>query len=296
MYIAVGNGHQIHIGLYGNPDGIKVLFLHGGPGLGCADTDQQFFDSKKFYVAFVDQRGCGKSTPKGALANNQTTELISDLKMVIDRLNWDSAILFGGSWGATLAILFAAAYPTRVNRLILRGFFSATRQTMDIYLRGRLPKTHTTYWQRLVDEIPCTEHEVAAYMFEMIDTRKEGYQKLAESWSRYGFALTRKSITELEIEEALQSKPLNLDQMRIALYYALHNFFFPEGHVYREAAKIKTIPTVIIHGRYDHLCPYQDAERLSEILPKSKLILVDGGHISTEPEIKSALIETLNRI
>jgi proline iminopeptidase len=134
MYLDVGDVHSLYFEEYGNPKGIKILFLHGGPGLGFSDQDKAIFDSNKFQVIFIDQRGCGKSLPKGELVCNTTLYLVEDIDKVLDHLEIDSIVVFGGSWGATLAVLYAASSPNKVSKLILRGVFPATKECTDILI------------------------------------------------------------------------------------------------------------------------------------------------------------------
>lgn len=296
MYLDVGHGHRIHYEAFGNPKGIKVLFIHGGPGLGFSDQDKAFFDPEKFHVLFIDQRGCGKSIPKGELNHNTTQDLIADMALVLDHLNIKSVILFGGSWGATLAILFAAAYPQSVTKLILRGFFSATRATTDIYLRGKIKDTHPEGWKRVISFVPeGKKDEIAAFYFDALDHQVEGYQLLGYEWARYGLSLSRKAISEEEMDQLL-SKGIDFDRIRIELNYATNDFFIPPEYVYDQAAKIANIPLVVVHGRYDYICPLSDAERLAANFMDAKLIIADAGHSTSEYAINEALFNELNQL
>jgi len=297
MYLDVGHGHNIHFETYGNPNGINILFLHGGPGLGFSDHDKTFFDPSKFHVVFIDQRGCGKSTPKGGLGYNTTQDLVSDINHVLEYSKIDSVIVFGGSWGATLAVLFAAACPHRVNKLILRGFFSATKETADIYLKGKIKDSHPESWARVISFVPQTKRDnVAEFYFDAINNQIDGYQVLSYEWARYGLSLSRKEITEEEIDQLLVKGKVDLDRIRIELHYALNAFFIPQGYVFEQAAKIKNIPVVIIHGSHDYLCPTADAQFLASKFVKPKLIIVDGGHSTSEISIKEALIYELGQV
>jgi len=297
MHLDVGNGHRIYYEEYGNPKGIKILFLHGGPGLGFSDNDKAFFDPEKFHVVFIDQRGCGRSTPKGALNFNTTQYLISDINIVLNHLEIESVTLFGGSWGATLAILYAAEFPKSVNKLILRGFFPATKECTDIYLRGGIQTTHPENWERVSSLVPENEKDkVAEYFFEVINSDSEKSQALGYEWARYGLSLSRKQISEKELDQILVEGAIDIDSIKIELNYALNGFFIPEGYVYEQATKIGNIPIVIIHGSHDYICPVGYAEKLTSKFTKPKFILVDAGHSTFDVAIKEALFEELDQL
>ena len=297
MFLDVGNGHTIHFEEFGNPNGVKILFIHGGPGLGYSDNDKAFFDPEKFHVVFIDQRGCGKSTPKGGLKHNTTQDLISDINKVLNYLNIETVTIFGGSWGATLAVLYAAEFPHRVNKLILRGFFSGTKECTDIYLRGGIQSTHPKNWKRVASIIPQIKAEnVAEYFFEVIKSGTERSQRFAFEWARYGLSLSRKQISEEEIDQILQLGVIDLDRIMIELNYAFNGFFIPEGYVYDQASKIKDLPIVIIQGTHDYICPVEYAEKLASKFSAPKFVLVDAGHSTSEYAIRDALFEELDRL
>jgi len=296
MYLDVGNGHTIYFEDFGNPHGIKILFLHGGPGLGFSENDKAFFDPEKFYVVFIDQRGCGKSKPKGELRYNTTQDLVEDVRLVLDYLDIESVSIFGGSWGATLAILVAAKYPERVDKLILRGFFSATRECANIYLQGGIKATHPKNWERVSSFASnVSKEKLANFYFESISQKRSGFRALGYEWARYGLSLSRKQITEEELDQILILEEIDLDRILIELNYALHEFFIPEGYVYAQAAKIEK-PVVVIHGMHDYICPIEDAKKLNAILHESELIIVDAGHSTAEKAIKEALFKELDKL
>ena len=297
MILDVGEGHKINYEVFGNPEGIKVLFLHGGPGLGFSDSDKAIFDPSKFFVIFIDQRGSGKSIPKGGLKHNTTSDLILDIEKILVHLEVDSLIVFGGSWGATLAVLFAAAYPDRVHRLILRGFFSATKDTADIYLRGRVRASHPAEWHRVSSHVePKDINRVPEDYFNVIRNKIGDYEKAAREWSRYGFSLSRKQFEQGEVDKILSESLVDVDRIIIELHYALNGFFIPNGFVFDQAKKIEGIPVTIIHGTFDYICPIEDAKKLASCLTNSNLITVNAGHSMAEKEIQDAVAKELDRI
>lgn len=297
MFLDVGNGHSVYVEEYGNPHGIQILFLHGGPGLGFSEMDKVLFDPDKFHVIFMDQRGCGRSTPKGELRHNTTSELLDDIDKVLNFLSIDTVFVFGGSWGATLAVLYAAKRPHRVDGMILRGFFPATKNCTDIYLRGEIKHTHPNHWQQLINYIPSAHHErVAEYVFETVINEEPGVEELAYAWAAYGLSLSRKTFSDFDLQRALQHFVPDLDRIKIELNYALQSFFIPEDYVYQQAKLITNTPVTVIHGRYDYLCPPEYAERLSKCIKRSNLIVVDAGHSTAEKEIVDALLAALKQL
>ncbi len=223
--------------------------------------------------------------------------MVSDTNQLLDYPDIESVIVFGGSWGATLAILFAAEFPKRVNQLILRGFFSATKECTDIYLKGGIKATHPKNWERVSSFVPQAEQDkVAEFFFKSITLNREESQILGYEWFRYGLSLSRKYFSEKELDQILTLRRIDLDRIRIELNYALNGFFMPEGYVYDQATMIGNIPVAIIQGRYDYICPPEYAVKLDSKLIDSRLILVDGGHSISEKAIKDALDEELNQL
>lgn len=291
MQIKVSDIHTLYYEEYGNPTGIPYLFIHGGPGLGFSDNDKRFFDSEKHFVIFFDQRGCGKSTPIGELSENTTQNLIEDINKLLNHLGIDKVHIFAGSWGATLAILFTANYSFRVQSLLLRGFFSATIPTMNIYLRGGIKSSHPKAWSRVSSHVPQNHQDkVAEYYFQKVTSKSDSY-KFAFEWSRYGLSLSRAEIEESVITDMMRSYEDASQKIKVELHFALNHFFIPENYVFYQASKIEGIPTTILHGKNDHICPLSDAELLHSKILGSKLIITEAGHSASEMEgdLKSLL-------
>lgn len=296
MKFAVDHIHTLYYETFGIRSGIPILFLHGGPGLGFTDRDKRFFDPKKYFVIFYDQRGCGKSTPLGCVEQNTTSHLIEDILHLLDHLSVEKVHMFGGSWGSTLSLIFVHKYPNRVLSLILRGFFSATKETTELYLKGLLKHTHPVPTKRMLAVVPATYPLIAAqYFHEMIKTKKSSSYTLGYEWSRYGLSLSRKNISEHEIDTKMQSNKDDRDKILIELEYALNGFYISETQIFDIASQIENRIT-IIHGKYDYLCPISDAEKMNSLLPNSNLIVVDAGHSANDPLIEIALSEALTKL
>lgn len=289
MFLKVDQIHNIYFETFGAEDGIPVLFIHGGPGLGYSQLDTRFFDSTKHFVIFYDQRGCGKSTPIGCLDNNTPTNLIEDILKLLNHLNITEVHIFGGSWGATLGVLFAAKYPERVKSLVLRGFFSATKSTIDLYLKGGNSHSHPNVWERIKSIVPGNHQQnIAQYYFDRISSNLPTSEKFAGEWSRYGLALSRKQISETQIEQIMENSEDSRLKINIELYYALNYFFMEDGYVFNQAELINT-STTIIHGSHDYLCPLYEPELLQSKITGSKLVICNTGHSAGEHVIEKVL-------
>ena len=296
MYLKVDTIHDIYYEEFGNPAGTKILFIHGGPGLGFSEKDKEFFDSDEHHVIFYDQRGCGKSLPTGSIEINTTQHLISDIEKLLDHLGLNQVHIFAGSWGATLAVLFASQFPDRVSSLILRGFFSAEKETTDIFIKGIIRKTQPKLWDRVSALVPKNyQNRVARYYYDKIISDDEDSLMFDYEWSRYGLSLSRKAISEDEVESIMRHHYDSRKQNKIQLYYALNNFFLIDNYVYEQAQNIKSKVT-IVHGLHDHLCPVENAWLLDKCIFDSRLITVDAGHSAHESEIKMRLLACINHI
>lgn len=283
------DGQQIYYELHGNASSTyPILFLHGGPGLGCSEKDLRFFDLTTQYVLLVDQRGSGKSLPSGVTTQNTTQGIIKDLHALIDFLGFKKVVLFGGSWGSTLACIFAIKHPERVQAMILRGFFPANRTCVNFFEKGGTKLFFPDAWEHYIRLVPKDKQSnPTVYYYEMLHSEDKKLQyKYAYESIRYALvmiALEEANDTELVIDEML------LQKARIQNYYSLHQFFIPDDYIFDEAVRIKHIPTRIIHGRYDMICPPIFAYQLHQLLENSTLQFVQAGHLSSEPAIEFAL-------
>ncbi len=294
MFLTVDQIHNLNFETYGSEDGIPVLFIHGGPGLGYSHSDRRFFDPTKHFVIFYDQRGCGRSTPTGGLDHNKPTYLIEDIIKLLNYLKVPKVHIFGGSWGATLGVLFAAKYPERTNTLVLRGFFSATKSTIDLYLKGGNKHAHPNAWARVLSLVPEDQQQnIAQYYFDKIMSGSPTSRTFVHEWSRYGLALSRKQISDSEIGKIMENSVDSRLKISIELYYGLNYFFMEDGYVLTQAKLIKA-STTIIHGTHDYLCPINEAELLQSKITDSKLIMCDAGHSAREQKVENAIKEAIS--
>ena len=293
-YINVSHGHELYFELYGNPNGIPVVFLHGGPGAGFGDKDKKFFDANRYNVLFFDQRGTSRSKPFGSIENNTTQLLVEDINTLLDHLNFEKVYVFGGSWGSTLSLVYAIHHPERVLGLIIRGIWLANRYALDHYIGGGIKEFFPDVWSRFERLVPKGENPVNYYLRMMTSDDTEISDKYAFEWAYYEMSFyTINKITDTE--EIL--KTFSYKSMAILeAHYIKNNCFLSEDFIMKNIDKIKDIKTAIIQGRFDFICPPIQAFRLHEGLNNSKLNIEIAGHSSSDEANMTALISELKRI
>jgi proline iminopeptidase len=289
--LAVDSGHTLYWETCGNPDGIPALFLHGGPGGGCSVTSRRFFDPSRYQIILFDQRGCGRSTPQGSLESNTTAHLIDDIESLRKFLNIEKWLLFGGSWGATLALCYAQQYPQRVSAMVLRAVFTARQSELDwLYgANGRgAANIFPEAWARFVEFIPESERPdlIDAYHARLTSGDAKIETAAARAWCVWEDALASFLPSPLFSDEvALHSLA------RIEAHYVVHRAFLREGQLIASANLLRDIPGVIVQGRYDAITPPTTAWELHRAWPRSRLnIVADAGHASSESGIAAELI------
>lgn len=296
-YHIVSGGHKLYFEVCGNPDGIPVLFLHGGPGIGFSDYDKQFFDKKKFRVLFFDQRGASRSKPFGGVESNTTDALIEDIDALAKTLQFKKFLIFGGSWGSTLALVYAIRNPNKVLGLILRGIFLANKESLDYYINGGVQNFFPEVWEHFKDLVPKnTGDSLAQYYYDKMCSNDQSVsEKFAYEWARYEMSIYKMGVKDTEIEEILNTIPYK-SLAKLEAHYMVNNCFISEDYILDNSDKIKDIPTVIVQGRYDAICPPKFAYQLHQKLKNSKLHIVNAGHAASEPEIEKKLIEELDDV
>ena len=285
--------HRLYVEECGNPKGIPVVFLHGGPGAGCAPYHRSFFDPDRYRIVLFDQRGCGRSSPHAELEGNTTQALVSDIELIREKLGIDKWVVFGGSWGSTLALVYAETHPERVLGLILRGIFLCRQQEIDWFYQQGASRLFPDYWEDYLKPIPEGErHEmVTAYYKRLTSDNEVERMSAAKQWSiwegRCATLLPSQSVTDHF------SDPFTaLSLARIECHYFMNNSFLRDNQILDDAHKLHGIPGTIIHGRYDVICPIENAWELHQRWPDSELqIIADAGHSATEPTISSALVQ-----
>jgi proline iminopeptidase len=291
-YLTVSDMHEIFYGLGGNPGGTPVMVLHGGPGAGCSPHDFQYFNPEKFHIVLHDQRGSGQSRPYAELAENTTQNLVEDIEKLRSHLKLGKVILFGGSWDSTLALAYAETYPNNVNGIILRGVFTATKDEIDHFYHGATATYFPENFEMLVKHI---DHpELKNYPVQLL-SKIQGQDSVAsfeaaKAWARYEGKIAFLNMPDQQLETILTRWPFFAFSL-IENYYMINNCFLEERQLLNNADKLADIPTIIINGRYDVICPPITAYKLHQKLPKSKLWIIEAaGHASSEPGIEAALV------
>ncbi|MCG7393305.1 prolyl aminopeptidase [Microvirga sp. ACRRW] len=289
----VGDGHRVYWELCGNPNGKPVVFLHGGPGGGCTPAQRRLFDPKKYKILLFDQRGCGRSTPYASLDNNTTWHLVADMERLRAMIGVDKWMVFGGSWGSTLALAYAEKHPERVTELIVRGIFTLRRAELLWYYQEGASWLFPDKWERYLAPIPPEERGdmMAAYRKRLTHPDPAIQAQAAQAWSLW----EGETITLLHnqgFSDQFGDPHYAIAFARIENHYFVHDGWFEEGQLIRDAYKLKGIPGVIIQGRYDVATPPKTAWDLHKAWPEAQFIMVpDAGHAVTEPGILHHLIE-----
>lgn len=284
--------HDIYYEQCGNPNGLPVLFLHGGPGAGTAPTHRRLFNPDRFHTILFDQRGCGKSTPHAVTAENTTDLLIADIEAIRTQLGVEKFLLFGGSWGSTLALAYAIAHPDRVLGLILRGIFLGTPPEIDwfLYDMGRFfPEAHESFVNFLPEE--DRTDIMAAYYRQLSDDNPRIHMPAAEKWSSY-----ETSCSTLRAGARHVAGKGALSMARIEAHYFVNNCFMPPNHILNNVGKVNHLKLHVIQGRHDVICPPMTARKLTKKWgSRADLKLIDdAGHSTFETGIAHALLAALD--
>jgi proline iminopeptidase len=292
-FLPESDGHEVYWEECGNPRGIPVVMLHGGPGGGISDVMRRFHDPDLYRIILFDQRGCGKSRPRACLEHNTTWHLIADMERLREHLGVDRWQVFGGSWGSTLGLAYAQKHPDRVTGLIVRGIFTLRRSELEWFYQSGASWLYPDAFEQFLAPIPAEERDdmIAAYYRRLTGPDPEEQVAAARAWSVWeGSTL------------ALQADPATVDKFgcsayalafaRIECHYFHHGGFFEyEGHLLKEMDKISHLPGIIVQGRYDLVTPVATAWQLSKLWPNAPLEIVpDAGHAMTEAGIVDRLV------
>lgn len=290
--ISVEAPHRLYVEQCGNPKGIPVLFVHGGPGAGCSHVDRCFFDPERYRIILFDQRGAGRSRPHAELTCNTTDKLVSDIETIRELLGIEKWVLFGGSWGSTLSLIYAETYPEKVLGLILRGIFLC--RPKDLYWFYQLGASHVfpDYWEEYIQPIPQCERVdmIGAYYERLTGNNELAKMAAAKAWSLWeGRCATLRP--NHDVVETFSDPYLAMSLARIEAHYFVNDAFIEDNQILRNAKALEGIPGIIVHGRYDMVCPLDNAFALHQVWHDSELHIVrDAGHASREPSITDALI------
>lgn len=290
--LAVDDIHTLYIDESGRIDGIPVLFVHGGPGGGCGRYDRRYFDPDKYRIILFDQRGAGRSTPHAELQKNTSQDLVADIERIREHLGVEKWVLFGGSWGSTLSLLYAETHPERVLGLILRGIFLCRDQDIHWFYQDGASRIFPDYWQDFLAPIPEAERGdmLKAYYSRLTGSNELAKMGAAKAWATWeGRCSTLRPSNE--VVDSFSDPHRALSISRIEAHYFMHNSYLEPNQLLRDAHKLADIPGIIVHGRYDMVCPLDGALALHQAWPKSNLqIIRDAGHSAHESGIVDALV------
>ena len=293
----VGQGHRVYVEQCGNPDGVPVLVLHGGPGGGCSPAMRRYFDPKVYRVILFDQRCCGRSRPHASVTHNTTWHLIDDIEMIRRELSIDDWIVFGGSWGATLALIYAESHADRVRNLVLRGVFLMTKAELDWFYGGGAGRFWPEVWARFIAPIPVDERDdyIEAYRRRLFSGDISQETRFAKSWASWENALA--SIHSSGVTGDSPGEYARAFARLENHYFSNSGFLDFDGQILAHIGRISHIPGTIVQGRYDMICPPESAYALAEAWDNCELKMVrNAGHALSEPGISAELVRTMDRI
>ncbi len=291
--IETSDGHQLYVEESGNPSGLPVLFVHGGPGGGCSATQRRFFNPERYRIILFDQRGCGRSTPHASLQHNTIQALVADMEQIREMLGIERWLLFGGSWGSTLSLVYAETWPERVSGLILRGIFLCREQDIQWFYQRGASALFPDFWQDYLAPIPPAEHDdlLQAYHRQLTSANELERMAAAKAWSVWeGRCSTL--YPNPDVVSHFADPHVALAMARIEAHYFINKAFLEPDQILRNAHRLNDTPTVIVHGRYDVVCPIEQAFALHKHLPNAELhIIRDAGHSAFEPGTIDNLIQ-----
>ncbi len=294
--LEVGDGHRLYVEQCGNPNGIPVVVLHGGPGGGCSPAMRRYFDPEVYRIILFDQRGCGRSRPHASVENNTTWHLVRDIELIRTTLDIDRWVVFGGSWGATLGLVYAEAHPDRVAYLVLRGVFLMTKSELDWFYGGGAGRFWPDVWRRFTSMVPDEERDdlIKAYNKRLFSGDVIEETRFARAWAGWENALA-----SIHSEGFVGESPAEYARAfaRLENHYFTHRGFLEEdGQILRDAGKLSGVPGTIVQGRYDMICPPVSAFALSEKWARADLRMIGlSGHALSEPRISAELVRVMDR-
>lgn len=290
--LQVDGRHTLHLEECGNPNGLPVVFLHGGPGAGCEPYHRRFFNPDKYRIILFDQRGCGRSRPHADLVDNTTWELVADMEKIRQHLAVERWLLFGGSWGSTLGLAYAQQHPEQVLGLVLRGIFLCRPHEIKWFYQQGASRIFPDYWNDFVAPVGEQDrhHMLEAYHELLTGDNEVQRMAAAKAWSVWE-GRTATLLPDEAVVNHFGDPHTALSMARIECHYFVNDAFLEPDQLLRGMARLQGIPGVIVHGRYDMICPLENAWQLHELWPDSELnIIPDAGHSAAEAGVTSALI------
>lgn len=299
FHLSVSDTHDIYVETCGNPDGVPVVFVHGGPGAGCGLDDRCFFDPEKYHIVLFDQRSCARSRPLGNITDNTTQHLVQDMETIREHLNIDRWVVFGGSWGSTLSLVYAQTHRDKVLGLIVRGVFFGTAEENKWLWQEGLSRFNPEAYARYSGLVPeAKQHEILKHYYQMMTSGDEANRNKAAfemmRWEEHGFTMQDHQIPD-DMEAAMENDGWH--QGMLEAHFCVHNCFIENQPIADNLDVLKGMPVYIVNGRYDMLTPPAKAFQLHQALPDSHLAVVDrAGHASKEPAMVDALVSATDEM
>ncbi len=296
-HLEVDGRHRLYVEEVGCRRGIPALFLHGGPGAGCEPYHRRFFDPQRYHLVLFDQRGAGRSTPHADLTDNTTWHLVEDMERLRRKFGFEQWLLFGGSWGSTLALAYAQEYPERVSALVLRGIFLCRPREIQWFYQEGASRIFPDYWEDFLKPVPPSERDDLVRAYHRILTGQDELRRMAaaKAWSVWE-GRTATLLHDLAVEAHFAQPHVALAMARIECHYFVNDAFLQPNQLLENAHRLSEIPGIIVHGRYDMICPLENAWELHRRWPRSELkIIPDAGHSAAEEGTRAALVEATDR-
>jgi proline iminopeptidase len=297
FFLETDSKHAVYVEQSGNPDGIPVVFLHGGPCSGTKPDHRRFFNPELYRIILFDQRGCGQSLPFGELENNTTQDLINDMERIRSQLAIEQWLVFGGSWGGALALLYTFQHKDRVMGLILRAVFLARQQDLDWFAKDGASRIYPEQWQRLIESVPeqSRDNLVQGLCDVLWGEDEVAQRRAAREWIAWGSQVSLGNNYQPGPKGEHATEKL-VKQARMELYYAKHHYFIRKNQILDSCGALDKIPTVIIHSRHDFVCPMEAGYSLHKMLPNAEyVVLPNAGHIAQGAEMVDALVAATDR-
>jgi proline iminopeptidase len=293
----VGDGHDLYVESVGRVGGTAAVYLHGGPGSGCQPDHRRLFDPERFHAVLFDQRGAGRSGPKGRREDNTLPHLIADMEMIREKFGFERWMVVGGSWGATLALAYAQAHPDRVTGIVLRATFLGTRKEIEGGFLDVLPRIYPGLYQDFLNVLPAEERSepIDAYFRRILDSNSAVHSPAARAWGETERILSEHTPNRSRLDPAAQSSSRGMPATpSMEAHYFANDCFMRPNQLMEEAGKLAGIPGIVVQGRYDLLCPPKTSHALAKVWREAEIRVVEGaGHSLYDPGVRDAVMKAI---